>query len=194
MTTVSSMATASGILLPSKIYDVIIQELKVHKDKRGYFKEVFCTDWKVFIGINIILIAQTYMKKDVIKAWHFHHTHYDVWHFSSGLARVILYDDRKESPTYGASQEFLVGDPQKYPEAKALCIRIPPGVLHACEVISKEGATLVYATDKAYDPTDEGRYPWNDERFNVTWKTPNPVVSESDTKYYTPPHKRALIC
>ena len=49
-------------------------------------------------------------------------------------------------------------------------IRIPPGVAHGYKVIGEQPSTLVYLTDRTYDPTDEGRIPYNDSAIAYDWE------------------------
>ena len=114
--------------MESKIYDVIIKELVSHGDERGFFREIVrCTD-DVFKDAKFGQLSHSHMIKNTVKAWHYHNIQFDFWYIPTGLVKVILYDDREESPTYRVHQEFTVGDTLTYPEAKALCIRIPTTV------------------------------------------------------------------
>ena len=88
-------------------------------------------------------------------------------------------------------QEFTVGDTLTYPEAKALCIRIPTGVLHSCKVLS-ESADLFYITSETYNPQDEGRYPYNNSPYKYDWGE-NVIVVPNDTKRTIPSNERKKI-
>jgi dTDP-4-dehydrorhamnose 3,5-epimerase len=48
---------------------------------------------------------------------------------------------------------------------------IPPGLAHGYEVIGAQSSSLVYATDRFYNPDDEGRIPYNDLQIQYGWKT-----------------------
>ena len=50
-------------------------------------------------------------------------------------------------------------------------ILIPPGVAHGYKVIGQEAAVLVYVTSRFYDPADECRIAFDDERLNYDWTT-----------------------
>ncbi|MGI6680433.1 MAG: dTDP-4-dehydrorhamnose 3,5-epimerase family protein [Bdellovibrionota bacterium] len=177
--------------MESKIYDVIIKELVSHGDDRGFFREIVRHTDDVFKDSKFAQLSHSYMVKNTVKAWHYHHIQYDFWYIPTGLVQVILYDDREESPTYKVSQEFLVGDTHKYPEAKALCIRIPTGVLHSCKVLS-DSADLFYITSETYNPQDEGRYPYNDGPFKHDWGQ-DVIVAKNDTLRTIPSNERKKI-
>ena len=82
-----------------------------------------------------------------------------------GMLQVMLYDLRTDSPTFGRLNTLYAG------VVRPLQIRIPPGVGHGYKVLGTEAALLVYATDRFYDPSDEGRLPWNDSDINYDWET-----------------------
>ena len=47
---------------------------------------------------------------------------------------------------------------------------VPPGIAHGYKVIGTEPAGLIYVTSRCYDPTDEGRIPYDDSRLNYDWE------------------------
>jgi dTDP-4-dehydrorhamnose 3,5-epimerase len=50
-------------------------------------------------------------------------------------------------------------------------VLIPAGVGHGYKVIGTDPGLLVYATDRFYDPRDEGRIPYDDPSINYDWET-----------------------
>ena len=49
-------------------------------------------------------------------------------------------------------------------------ILIPPGVAHGYKVLNTGPSMLIYATDRFYNPADEGRIPHNDAKINYDWE------------------------
>jgi dTDP-4-dehydrorhamnose 3,5-epimerase len=47
---------------------------------------------------------------------------------------------------------------------------IPPGVGHGYKVIGEHPATLVYVTNRLYNPKDEGRVAYNDPSIAYDWE------------------------
>lgn len=177
--------------MESKIYDVVIKDLVSHGDERGFFREIIRNTDDVFANVNFAQWSHSHMAKNTVKAWHYHHLQYDFWYLPTGLSEVVLYDNREESPTYGTKQVIKVGDSKKYEGANEVCIRIPPGVLHACRVFSDE-ADLFYITTKTYNPNDEGRFPYNNGPVSHDWGE-NPIVVEKDTKFFAPTAERQKL-
>jgi dTDP-4-dehydrorhamnose 3,5-epimerase len=99
-----------------------------------------------------------------IKAFHFHLKQTDCWAPVAGMFQVALVDLRPESRTFGLRNTMYVGALRPWQ------ILIPPGVGHGYKVIGAEPAILVYATDKFYDPADEGRIAYNDPGIHYDWE------------------------
>ena len=82
-----------------------------------------------------------------------------------GQLQVALVDLRPESPTFGLRNTLYIGTLRPWQ------VIIPPGVGHGYKVIGPDPAILVYLTDRFYDPSDEGRIPYNDPQINYDWET-----------------------
>ena len=67
------------------------------------------------------------------------------------------------SKTFGSRNTIYAG------VLRPLQILIPPGVAHGYKVIGTELSLLVYATDRFYNPKDEGRIPYDDPGINYDW-------------------------
>lgn len=177
--------------MESKIFDVVIKDLISHGDERGFFREIIRDTEDIFKGAKFAQWSHSKMIKNTVKAWHYHHVQFDFWYIPTGLVQVILYDNREESPTYKTKQIIMTGDSNLHPEANAVCIRIPQGVLHSCKVLS-DSADLFYITSETYNPNDEGRYPYNVGPLEHDWGE-NVIVVPNDTKRFIPTTERKKI-
>jgi dTDP-4-dehydrorhamnose 3,5-epimerase len=103
----------------------------------------------------------------IIKAFHYHKKQDDLWFIARGMAQVVLYDMRKDSPTYNETQVIYTG------ELKQMLILIPMGVAHGYKVIGTEPVILFYHTTNSYDNTepDEERIPYDDPAIGFDWST-----------------------
>jgi dTDP-4-dehydrorhamnose 3,5-epimerase len=129
---------------------VIIKELQSHCDDRGFFREIIrSTD--DFFAHGFGQLSHSLVNKGVVKAWHAH-VEQSQWNYVvNGLIKVALYDNRKNSESYGELMEFDCGNGQ---EAKVYCF--PPGVLHGYKCI--EGPmNIIYVCSGTYDLNDEIR-------------------------------------
>jgi dTDP-4-dehydrorhamnose 3,5-epimerase len=82
-----------------------------------------------------------------------------------GMLQVALVDLRPRSATFGARNTIYLGQLRRWQ------LLIPPGVAHGYKVIGTEPALLVYLTDRFYDPSDEGRIPYDDQKIQYDWET-----------------------
>jgi dTDP-4-dehydrorhamnose 3,5-epimerase len=175
------------------IKGVEIKDLVSHPDNRGFFREIFRSNDSVFSGGIFGQWSHSKMEKDVVKAWHYHHLQTDWWYVPIGVIKTVLIDFRKESPTYGAKMEILMGSisESSIENVRSACVRIPPGVLHGCRVETLE-AHLFYITSQPYDPNEEGRYPFDASEINYSWGD-GVITSERDRRYFVPTAQRLPI-
>jgi len=91
------------------IRDVRVKPLKVLTDERGFLMEMLRADDPLFEGFGQVYI--TGCRRGVAKAWHYHKEQTDHFVCVSGVALVVLYDGRPDSPTHGEAQEFFLTAP-----------------------------------------------------------------------------------
>ncbi|HZT71568.1 MAG TPA: dTDP-4-dehydrorhamnose 3,5-epimerase family protein [Terriglobia bacterium] len=154
----------------SRLIDgVEIEPAVLWPDDRGCFSEIFrfgapgiardfsCNDSRQ------IQVSYTVSYPGVIKAIHYHFEQTDLWAPLAGMFQVFLCDLREGSRSWGCTNTLFVGTQRSWK------LRIPPGVAHGYKVIGTEPAQLLYATNHFYDPTDEGRIPFDDPDINYDW-------------------------
>lgn len=146
------------------IEGVIIKNLKPILDERGYLQECFRSDWPMFkkFGQAYITIAFP----NVVKAWHSHKIQTDNMICINGNAKLVLYDNRKDSSTYKMINEIFFG------EKNPLLISIPPDIWHGFKAIgSKKIIVLNIPTELYnYDEPDEYRLPYDTDKITYDWK------------------------
>ena len=147
------------------IRDVHVKKLVVHNDDRGTLMEVLRSDDAFFERIAQTTFTVAY--PGVIKAFHWHRRQKDVWFFASGMAQVVLYDMRRDSPTYRETNVLYMG------EKNPLLVSIPEYVAHGYRVLGQEPAALFYHTTTTYDPKDpdEERLPFDSPEIGFDWTT-----------------------
>jgi len=149
------------------IEGVKIKKLTKHCDDRGFFMEILRDDDELMTKFG--QTSYTISHPGVIKAFHWHKKQDDIWFVASGMAQVVLYDMRKESPTYKETQVIYSG------EDSPAVIVIPIGVAHGYRVIGKKPVGLFYHTTESYDPKnpDEERIDFDDPEIGFDWETKN---------------------
>lgn len=176
----------------SAIIGVEIKELKSHGDDRGFFREIIRETDDFFKDGSFAQWSHSKMKKDVVKAWHYHHVQTDWWYVPIGCVEAVLFDNREESPTFKSKMIFRMGEADRFgPEAREICLKIPPGVLHGCKVLSQE-AHLFYITSAIYDPNEEGRIPYNSPLVPHSWGEPV-LTAPNDRRDFVPTSSRRKL-
>lgn len=144
---------------------VHVKKLVVHNDDRGALMEVLRGDDPFFEAIAQTTYTVAY--PGVIKAFHWHKRQKDVWFFATGMAQVVLFDMRPDSPTYRHTEVFYMG------ERNPLLVSIPEHVAHGYRVLGGVPAGLFYHTTAVYDPQDpdEERIPFDSPEIGFDWST-----------------------
>jgi len=153
---------------PGCIAGLQLAPLQVHPDDRGFFEEICRLGQDLAQSFTVpkqVQVSAAYSYPGTVKAIHFHLRQTDLWTPVLGQFQVMLYDLRIDSPSFGQVNTIYTG------LLRPLQILIPPGVGHGYKVLGTDPALLVYATDQFYDPSDEGRIPWNDPDIRYDWET-----------------------
>ena len=176
------------IFTETKLPGAFIIKPTVFPDERGFFREVVRHNDPIFENKSSLFAQWSHSKmaRNTVKAWHYHHLQIDWWYIGMGVAHVVLYDLREESPTYKRKMEFKLGDSDLDREALTTLMKIPQGVLHGCKVLS-DFAHLFYITSETYSPDDEGRYPFNSDVVPHNWGTAEELIVAANDKKVIPP-------
>lgn len=150
------------------IAGVFLKEVVSHADERGFFRELIrVTD--DFFSAGFGQLSHSLVYPGVVKAWHAHKIQTQWTYVACGLLKVVLYDNRLESPTFREVMEFLAGDHQP-----ACVYSLPPGVLHGYKCVHGP-AQVFYVTSGVYDLADEVRVPYDDPNIRYVWSS-SPVI------------------
>ncbi|MCG3172322.1 MAG: hypothetical protein GMKNLPBB_00470 [Myxococcota bacterium] len=128
-----------------KIHDVIVKPLRVIPDERGRLMEILRVDDEQFPQFKFGQVYMTTQYPGVTKAWHYHLKQDDYMTCVHGMVKLVLYDDREESPTRGVIQEIFVG--VHHP----VLVYIPRRVYHGWKGVSEFEAIVVNTVTEVYD-------------------------------------------
>jgi dTDP-4-dehydrorhamnose 3,5-epimerase len=133
------------------------------RDKRGFFMEV-CRDSQVReISFQIAQVSFSETKPKVRKAFHLHRKQADIFCPLAGYFRIVLVDLRKSSATFRFGYSILTNP------RSGLILHIPPLIAHGYEVLRNRPASMLYLTNREYNPLDEFRIKWNDPEISFPW-------------------------
>lgn len=119
-------------------------------DERGFLMEILRSDDEGFTRFGQCYVTAAY--SGVVKAWHYHTKQTDTFCVLHGMAKVVLYDAREQSPTAGEVNEFFLG------ELKPARLRIPAGVYHGFKSIGADLCLVLNLPDQLYDYDNPDEY------------------------------------
>jgi len=151
------MASETDWEVRAVIDGVKVKRLKVIPDERGRLMEILRCDDDLFETFGQCYC--TTVRPDAVKAWHCHHVQSDNFAVLTGMAKIVLYDAREESPTHGEVMEVFAG------VHNPVLVHVPPLVYHGFKGISTDEAVLVNCPTEPYDHEhpDELRLPAHGE-------------------------------
>lgn len=145
------------------IAGVTTRKLRLIPDERGYLMEMLRRDWEEFEQFGQVYITAVY--PGVVKGWHYHRKQTDHFVCVHGMAKVVLYDGREDSPTYGEVNEFFMGN------LNPILLKIPPGVMHGFKGIGQDMTLIVNVPTELYNYSepDEYRLPAHTDQIPYDW-------------------------
>lgn len=146
------------------IHGVETKKLRLIPDERGWLMEILRKDDPVFQKFGQVYVTSCY--PGVVKAWHYHKVQVDFITVVKGMAKVVLFDNRDDSPTCKEVNEFFVG------EKNPLLVKVPPLVWHGFAAIGGETAMLLNCPTETYhyQKPDEFREDPFTEKVPYDWK------------------------
>jgi dTDP-4-dehydrorhamnose 3,5-epimerase len=169
-------------VISTKIADVLLIQLDVYEDDRGYFIETYQREKYREAGIphDFVQDNMSFSRQGVLRG-----LHYQIQQPQGKLVQVlkgkifdVCVDIRKSSPTF----RQWVGAELSDENGRQLWV--PPGFAHGFYVLS-EMAYVTYKTTDFYAPQWERTILWNDPAIGIEWPLQGgaePVVSGKDAQ------------
>lgn len=145
------------------IEGVVIRPAVTLTDDRGTLCEILNPAWGIHPA-PLTYVYQFTIRPGKIKGWHVHHQHDDRIFISQGELRVVLYDDRPDSPTYHMINEIYRSEKQR-----SLMI-IPAFVFHAHQNIGHTDALLISSPTRTYNHSSPDVYRFPIENDYIPYK------------------------
>jgi dTDP-4-dehydrorhamnose 3,5-epimerase len=142
---------------------VIVKQLKVIPDERGRLMEIMRTDDNFFQKFGQVYMTTAY--PGVVKGWHYHKKQADNMAVIKGMMKIVLYDSRKDSATFGEINEIFAGI------HNPVIVHIPAFVYHGFKCISEEEAIVINTPTEVYNynKPDEYRLPAHGSEIQYDW-------------------------
>ena len=149
------------------IEGVKTKTLTVNMDDRGYLMEIIRNDEEFYHGFGQCYVTACY--PGVVKAWHMHERQEDNIVAVKGSSKLVLFDGRTDSSTFGEIDEFFTG------ERKPMVVKIPQGIYHGFTSLAGKTAIILNIPTMPYDRTDpdERRLPYDTPKIDYDWDVLN---------------------
>jgi dTDP-4-dehydrorhamnose 3,5-epimerase len=161
--------------------DVLVLEPEPFRDNRGLFTRTF--DAEIFdahlgapaFSAGFVQDSQSRSRKGVIRGMHGRSGHGEakLVRCAHGAVHDVLIDIRKNSPTFGKQQAFLLDD------NTFQHLYVPPGFLHGFQALT-EPADVCYRIDRPHDPAEDLAVAYNDPHLAIDWPLPVTAISDRD--------------
>ena len=138
-----------------------ITKKNVISDSRGKILHMLRNDDKNFVKFGEIYFS--YVFANQIKAWHIHKKMTLNYVAAFGKIKLVLYDDRKESVTYGKIQEIFLSNENH------VLVTIPPLIWNGFTSANKDLAVLANCSDIPHDKSEISRLEFDDPKFPYKW-------------------------
>jgi dTDP-4-dehydrorhamnose 3,5-epimerase len=132
------------------IEGVTAKKLNVIPDERGRLTEILRADDPEFKKFGQVYYTTAY--PGVVKAWHYHKIQTDYFFCIKGMTKLVIYDSRKDSPTFGLINEFIIG------EHNPTLVVIPPMVYHGFKAIGDEESLMINIPTEPYNHATPDEY------------------------------------
>lgn len=143
------------------IKGVGVHPLRRIVDERGAVMHMLRADAPHFEGFGEIYFSTVYPQ--IVKGWHLHRRMTLNYAVVSGMIKLVLYDDREDSPTRSQVMELFIGD-QNY-----VLVTIPPLVWNGFKGMGTAPAIVANCATIPHDPTEIERLDPFSPRIPYRW-------------------------
>lgn len=151
----------------------------VHGDHRGFFMESYNEKLMHENGIMHKFIQDNHSlsaEPGVLRGMHYQlnpKAQTKLIRVISGSIYDVILDVRKDSPTFGQWQGFILSDANKRQ------LLVPQGFAHGFCTLAAN-TQVIYKVDEYYSPEHDRGIAWDDPSLSIDWPVSNPVLSDKD--------------
>ena len=140
---------------------VVVKPLRRIPDERGFIMHMLRRDDQDFEEFGEIYFSSVY--PGAIKAWHLHKEMSLNYAVVVGMIKLVLYDDREDSPTKGELQELYIG------RENYQLVKVPPFVWNGFKGYGDEMSILANCATLPHDPEEIVRMSPFDPAIPYDW-------------------------
>ena len=144
------------------IHDVKITPLKIISDERGKVMHMLRADSDIFDKFGEIYFSTIFCKS--IKAWHLHKEATLNYVCMKGRVKLVLFDDRKTSPSKGKYQELILS-PEDY-----FLVTIPNNIWNGFKGLDQDESIIANCLNLPHNENEMVRENYTNKKFNYNWE------------------------
>ncbi len=163
---------------PLPLEGLLLIELDVHGDERGFFIERFNLTRFREIGLPVDFVQDNHSRScpGVVRGLHYQRTPAQGKLVGVTRGRIwdVVVDIRPASTTCGQTCATELSD------MNGRLLWVPPGFAHGFCVLGDTPADMLYKVNAPYNPDGEKGILWNDPALAIAWPISDPIVSRRD--------------
>ena len=165
----------------SSISGLLIVRWPDHKDRRGFFRQTYqAREIAAVLQHEVRFLQGNHSRSHARVLRGFHAEAWDKCvYVARGTATCVVADIRRDSPTFGRTASFVLGDPP----GERLRLFISVGLCNA--VYCHTEVDYLNEVSQEFDPSNRAGIVWNDPDLAVVWPDPAPILSAADTNLPT---------
>ena len=149
----------------ASVKGIVIKQLKKIPDERGCIYHMLRCDDSIFEKFGEIYFSIVY--PGVIKGWHLHKEMTLNYTVIQGMIKLVLYDDRENSPTKGNLMELFIG------EENYCLVKIPPNIWSGFMGIGNKLAIVANCATLPHDPDEIKKISLYTKEIPYNWELKN---------------------
>ena len=149
----------------ASVKGIVIKQLKKIPDERGCIYHMLRCDDSIFEKFGEIYFSIVY--PGVIKGWHLHKEMTLNYTVIQGMIKLVLYDDRENSPTKGNLMELFIG------EENYCLVKIPPNIWSGFMGIGNKLAIVANCATLPHDPDEIKKFSPYTKEIPYNWELKN---------------------
>lgn len=143
------------------ISGLIKTSLKQFQDEHGKVMHMLRSTDPHFENFGEIYFSWIFPHK--IKAWHKHLRSTMNYVVPVGSIKLVLYDDRSDSASFGEVNEFLIGEDNYH------LLTIPHGIWYGFKAVENQAAMIANCATLPHDPLESIRISEKDPKIPYSW-------------------------
>ena len=160
----------------TSIEGLLVLKRPIHKDDRGFFREIFLIEEKEkTLGIELegVQMNHAHSAPKVLRG-----IHAENWNKIispvNGQVFVAIVDIRPHSSTFGKVETFTINDENR------IALFVSKGLANSYCITSESAVDYVYLVDSYYDGSDQRAVAFDDQDLAINWPIKDPIISERD--------------